>query len=695
MRRRPHSAPRASAALSVCTTLLLALLASPGLAQDDELTGPRISLQEALDRTLGNSFDIQLSEQDLQLRIGSEQETRGLFDNVMFFETSFNFRQEALLSPERQGEIQRRLPLEFLSVATLDGAPGALDRVADGILGNLLNTQNDGLPVAGSLIFDECQSFQTELVVDLDNGDSITACLNSNLIVEGVVIGTDVVGNTTGAEIAELARLLAIIEANSDALQQDLLDAFSDRLRALALNLRFVAEILRTQLINIGPIPDEQQFLDLRLEYGKQFRFRTGADLTSSIVLMSNEANYAGKPLNPAFGDTFRPTNFTASIGAQLNVPLGKGRGRIATAGQETALGFAVDAERALLTHTATSEVLQTIDAYWALAAAQETLAINAASAQVQNGVLESVDALIEAGELPEVERNRVSARLAQLASQVAASRQAVVEARLALVEAMGQSARSVDEAPLAAEDLPSVEALQGDIDGWVQRGFQYRQDLAAATQTVQAADVLERAAKANARYQVDLALSVNYSGFKESFDDRLYDLGGFADAVSGRISGPSYAIGLKWALPFKNRVARGRLAQARATLDRSKITEIDIKRNIQVRVRQLTDALERAQAELAQNLRSLEYWQQTMDASVDRFEAGDITLIDTITAEQQLTQVQLAAVGAKQQIIRLVTQLQFESGQLVQLPSNMEELEPAELEVLSFDVLSGSGEAR
>ena len=141
--------------------------------------------------------------------------------------------------------------------------------------------------------------------------------------------------------------------------------------------------------------------------------------------------------------------------------------------------------------------------------------------------------------------------------------------------------------------------------------------------------------------------------------------------------------------------MARGRLAQARANLDRSKISETDIKRNIRVRVRQLSDALERAQAELAQALRSLEYLQQTMDASVERYEAGDITLIDTINTEQQLTQAQLAVVGAKQQIIRLVTQLQFESGQLVETPSDLESVDPATLEVLSYDVLSGSGEAR
>lgn len=703
-RRGPGAVLRSvTAGVTLCGATLYAatlyavvsmLITSPVLSQVAEdlaaLEGTPISVREAVERTLRNSYNLQKAEQTVAERAGAWQESGGVFDGSMFFDSSFELRQQELLRAQLTPEIKRRVPLELLAISLLspDGPPGALDRAANAI--------QNRLPTELSLLFDECTDLQERVIIDLDGGRTVTMCLNSDGLPEsidpgGATGGLGSIGSTQS--LAEVLRVLQLVRALTDLFGDDLDDALenvgrdieegvTDLLRMIASDLRTIAVALRLQRAQLGDLPSEEQQLDLKLELGQRWRYRNGIGLTSSVLLMGSEDNYAGKPLDVAFGDSFSPNTFTTSLGASLELPLGERRGRYATGGPEMAAEATLLAEQHVFAHTAADEALRTITEYWGLAGAQERLRRLAESAAINDQVLEATRTLIAADELPAAEISRPQARSAEVRRQVAAARQQVVEARIRLVVAMGQTTQRLEDTPLAGDSIGQDEAPSDGAASWMDRARSNRQDLAAAQASVVASDILVRTASANLRFPIDLTLNASFSGFAESFDTRLYDPSGYWDAMAGRIAGPSFRIGLRFALPFRNRTAKGRLLQARAAQAQGQITERDLDRQIWLRLQDVVASLLRKRAELARLHQTLDSQEATFEVSMERYRLGEQTLIDLLSTEQQLTAVRLAVVAAATDLSILQAQLQFESGMLLVGPADLESFDPTRLEL-------------
>jgi outer membrane protein TolC len=611
--------------------------------------GPTITLRDAVDRTLRYEVSILQAREEIDKRQGSLWQASGLFDPTFFWNTSFSFVQEELVGRRLQFEVDRRLRFEFAALA--------LDTAADAII--------RGLPNRGTLLF-QCSPEQSQVRLTID-GTDIILCLNFQGDVEDFVFPET---SLAGFNVAKflLIQLDGKLDPAINALLKDYVNFYNDILRLLARQFRIAASALRIGRERLGPIPEDEQFLDLGLDLGHQLRFRNGMALTSTLSLLGTEDNFAGKPLQPLFGDTVFPNEFITSVGVRLDLPLGKGRGRVATQAPERAAEASLRAARHLLAHTATQQALETVLAYWDLRSVQERLRFLEASAEIQGQVLEGTRVLVDADELAAAELYRIEARHAEVLSQVAAERQAVVRARLGLQTVMGLSAERLDDAPLAADPLPQedTEPAAGDPQAWVDQANAQRLDLAAAAETARASEILAQAAKVNLRRQVDLSLNTSFGGLHESFVERLYDPSAYWKALSGRLSGPSYGISLRFALPFRNREARGQLQQATASQAQSEIVATDLKRLIRLRILEILASLERAGAELQRARETAGHQQETLNASLERYEAGEITLIDTLTTEQQLTGARLAVVDASREVASLRAELQFEAGQLL-----------------------------
>ena len=52
------------------------------------------------------------------------------------------------------------------------------------------------------------------------------------------------------------------------------------------------------------------------------------------------------------------------------------------------------------------------------------------------------------------------------------------------------------------------------------------------------------------------------------------------------------------------------------------------------------------------------------------RYQAGDLTVLDTLITEQELTRAGLELVGSERAVLSLLTRLRFVSGRLLDLPS-------------------------
>jgi outer membrane protein TolC len=635
-----------------------------------QLEGTRIGLAEAVDRTLRNSPALLDAAQAVVERGGVAQETQGLFDTLLFFDTQFQVRQLELLSGQFGGELRRRVPIELAAGCDPPicnpAFPGLLDPAAD----QLARGQFE----SGSVLFGDCSDSDELFVFAIQGGRDVTICFDA-AGQQKIQIISDVDGELVSSDqLATLARIQAIINilqldlgGEIDEQIENLIRSLQDEIREIVRQLRITSDIFRLSRANLGVIPEVEQFLELSAEVGGRWQFRTGPALTATLTLLGREDNFADKPLVVAFGDALPPNTFSLTGGVTLDIPLAAGRGRLATSGTTRAAETAVRAQEEVYQHTAAGEAFRTIASYWVLAAAEERANALARSVELQSRILDATRRLVEADELAAAEANRTEARYAQTAGQLASARQEVTRARTDLANAMGEAPASLVATPLAAESLPPGTGDTYDPGAWIDRALQQRDDLAAASLATEATHTLEEVARTDLRRRVDLSLNASFNAFGESFDNRLYELDGYWDAVNGLIAGPSYGAVLRIDLPFANRTAKGRLAQARANTSSSRINEADLERQIRLQITDLTRALERRRAQLAQVEETLRQSERALDSSNQLYEAGELTLIDLLTTEEQVTSARLALVDLRAEIAILEAQLRFEAGELLE----------------------------
>ena len=667
-----------STLLVALVVVLFGMLGASRLSAQEEtspaLTGPRIELVEAVSRTLRNSAVLADAEQSVLERGGVAMETEGLFDPLLFFDNQFLLRQLELLSGQFGAEMRRRVPVEFaagcdppLCDPNDPESIGELNKAADALARGQFS--------AGSLLFQPCNDIDSLLVFTLQGGRDVTICVDAAGNPRAIEIVSNFDGDLiTSEQLSTLVRIQTILDilqldlgVGLDEQINDLINSLQDEIREIVRQLRTTAAVFRIGRANLGTIPEVEEFLELTAELGNRWQFRNGLALTGTLSLLGREDNYVDKPRIVAFGDAAPPNTFSLTAGVTLDIPLAAGRGRIATYGTSIAAQTAVRAQEEVYQHTAAGEALRTIVSYWVLAAAEERARVLEGSLGVQSRILDATRTLIEADELAAASIDRTEARHAQVAGQVASARQEVTRARADLSDAMGEVPAGLAAMPLAAEPLPAGTGETYDPGAWVDRALQQRDDVAAAKLATEATQTLENVARTDLRRRVDLSLNTSFNAFAESFDDRLYEPDAYWDAASGLISGPSYGFVLRFDLPFQNRAAKGRLAQARANTSTSRINEVDLARQVRFQINDLARALERKRLQLVQLEESARQSDLALESSNALYDAGELTLIDLLSTEEQATSARLALVDLRAEIAILEAQLRFEAGELLE----------------------------
>ncbi len=641
--------------------VLAAALAAAGagaqeVAPSAEWVGPRLGLAEAVDRAILHAPDVAQAGAVYAERQGALREASGLFDSVFTWDNALDYGRKELTPTRRRAERNRRLRFELPAQF--------LDEIAVGLI--------QRLPTDNTLLFSDCTGSQTVISVESSlPGTPIFICLNSN----GEIIGVVDPGGTFSSASASDLRFLAFLEgvqgldASIDAISQDYINFFADLLRVLSRQLHITASSLRLQRAWLGDVPDDDETIGFNSDFAYQWRFRRGTALTSTLSLDSSEDNFAGKLRDPRFGDSLNPNLFTTTVGVTLDVPLGRGAGISAGAPERAAEHAAAAAER-FLEQSASEQSLGAIQAYLQLAAAQERVALLDESVARQEKILESTQALVDADQVPGIDLRRSQARLAQTRSDALGARQALATARLDLQRAMGLQAKTLEETPLAADALqallPADLAAASDLEALVARALDRRGDVRAATELSQANRLLAEAAKHDLRPEVGLKLNVSFNGLYESFKDRWYDVEGFMRAADGKVAGPSYGGALTFKLPLGNNAARGRLLQAEASTAQAQIDEGDLRREVRLRLIETGGTLDRSRQTLGALDEAVRYSRETLDAANERFRAGDLSVIDTLITEEQVTQARLGWIDAAQQYLSSLAQMRFEAHGLL-----------------------------
>ncbi len=237
----------------------------------------------------------------------------------------------------------------------------------------------------------------------------------------------------------------------------------------------------------------------------------------------------------------------------------------------------------------------------------------------------------------------------------------ALHQARVALAVAMGVAVGADDETLPRARDAfpaaPDPAAVdEPRIAALAAASLRQRKDVAAALRRAEAAEVLVRGAQLNLKPRLDVTGGSWYTGNDEAV---------VTNALK-RWVGPSYSIGIELEKPFGNNTLRGALVEAQAGGASSQIVSADLRRQVRLSVvrtsRSLAEAIERVRQ--AQN--AVQFYQQTIDAEIQRFQLGEVTLIDTITTEAQQADAQRALVAAQADLAQLIAELRYQTGTLV-----------------------------
>ena len=661
-----------------------------------------ISMADAVRITLEHDPQILLSKQDVSLAMARFQESSGIFDGRLQAAPSFRYEWAEMRPAVRQREIDKRAQLDTVATVfkevrrelkialesdSLRGprCPESFEFVDAVLLDGLDEAEIDIIGVDRPLtiiVDDDIESSIFEF-------ETICAPITEFSFPDIQVDFLEGIRNTLDLGIDDIITDLSQFPRGTVALSHAIADAVTTR--------------ARLGFLRLGLLPIDEITKSISIEAAFQKSLRNGISFTIAGRLESSQHNFRDKPLDPRFGGFGLQNNFPSFISGQLDVPLQKGFGKITAQAPERVAELSVNAERERMRHVITEEVFRTVLSYLNLVAAQDTLSLLEESATRQQRFLDLAKQLIAADEIPRSELVRSLARLAQVESGVHSSRQSLITSQLGLSEGMGLYVTNASEAPLASDQfskklvsLPGAEVL-------LRTSEVSRRDSRALSILRNASRILAEASQNDLKRRLDLTVTVGMTTFHESgffrfLPDELekedlppeapahfYSPRGFTLSAFQSNWEPFITGSITFELPFGNNVAQGRHFQDRSSLRSSDIQFGDLRRLIRDNVVDVSVRLERAAESVRHRRESIGFYKQTLEAAQARFEINDISLIDVLLTEEDLTQAQLQLVQDWRTYFSLLARLKFEVGDLVIFQDLGLPVENSEFRVVDF----------
>jgi outer membrane protein TolC len=658
---------------------LALVLALPGAAHAQPVTAPAGELAVDLDQALRMSLDlspqVRRSGAEVAFREGRLREVRGLFDTRLRLRSTFGYVETALDPNSLQQENQRRRGL--FTVANV------FSQLHEDILGNIARGI-DEVPICPPGFSSIRLTDRSEIDLGLNEPVCIPVGLGNDTP-EGLVSrALQNLFNPPGhVDVAAIDRQLRSIlglvpdERAADLEQLGLEQvARSERLASL------IGEQTALSLERVGLIPETEFRKTLAFEVHLDKALRNGSFVGLEAIFSGQELNYRGKPLDPAFGGKGLENEFRTGFFATVNQPLGKHRGARSAQAAERAAVALLEAARLRYAQSFSERTLATVRAHVGVLAAQEQLTLIEQSVTSQQTIFEGMQQLVQAGERSRSDLTRSQTGLADAQTNVFGARIGVLAARNELARVIGiDSGKGIGPGvrgtfPTTLIELPEVAVL-------ARRAAVARLDLQALTQEEEAARIIFEAARADLRKRVDLSLRVGMASdyrspffrverdeFRTDPDEapedpvNYYSFRGFGRSLSNKYL-PDIRLQVTFDIPFGNNAAKGRMERSLQAYRQSQLRTTDLARVIQQNVTQIGAAVRAARTEVEERRKAVAQHEATWKAALELRKAGELSLIDTLITEQDLTAARLALVRAEQGYTEALARLRFESGDL------------------------------
>jgi len=349
--------------------------------------------------------------------------------------------------------------------------------------------------------------------------------------------------------------------------------------------------------------------------------------------------------------DLLGPLPFnTSQVGIQAIFPLMRGRGEKAVAATELAREIEVHSREYDLDHTKEQLLANTAVAYWNLVAAKRQLQVATGSEQRGKVLLDTVQALIDADEVPRADIYQVKANLADRVANRFTFEQAVVQAREDLGLSMGLSPDEILHIGDPADDFPLLDesiAATGAEDltpYYVQEAMNNRPDLTAAQKREVEARMLLLGAQNATKPQLNFQFTTGYTQLRENDS-----AAGFFQSLFTSSHGPDLSGGIVYQFSHSNNVAKGQLLQAQSRLREAELQTTDLSRQVTAAVSTATFNVRTSIMRVKSAEEAVEAFQKALEGEREKFRLGQASLTEVLTVEDRLTQALASKVNAEQ----------------------------------------------
>jgi outer membrane protein TolC len=572
---------------------------------------------------------------DIAEKQGALQEATGSFDSSVDLNVSFAHTVGELIPYLSAAEAGKRKLFRILATE--------FDRVS----ADLQRQLDEG----NRLLYPDCPEGLELVVTDPKTGLTESICVSAE----------DQADLELLADLAELYGESSIVRDIREGAMIPFIESFAA-----------VAVDQRTSLRYLGISSEIQEETSFSVDLRWQKPFRNGAVFGPGVIVLAESQDYAGKPRHPSLGGIGVPDTYKSVIGLTLDLPLRKGWGSVSTEAAERAADLNYRASLAAQGHLLATILLESTIAYWDVVAAQETIRLLERSVATQEELVGIGRALVAADELAEADLFQLRARLASTRGMLSQARQGMIQRRLILAKTIGLVVEDAADARDAGDpfpDLPERAAFRElGQDRLATLALSRRGDLLAAQHLEEAAGILENAAQADLKREVNLSLTLAYAGLHEGGTlTRGHDvLEGIRGAFCDGLAGPSAQVVLDFDLPFHNRAAQGRHLQARSLARHSTVYSLDLEREIRAQTGELIVSLDRAMLETSRRSETVTEYDRLLSSTLERFALGEATTSEIVLTEELKIAEEVSLVRARRRYAILLAQLRFTVGALL-----------------------------
>lgn len=371
-----------------------------------------------------------------------------------------------------------------------------------------------------------------------------------------------------------------------------------------------------------------------------------------------------------------------ASSQVALNVvlPMLRGRGVETNTAAERAARENLQAAEFAYRHTVAARIAGSVNAYWDYLAALRALDIRIQSEARSLLLLDDARRLARGDEIPQADVLQNEAQLARDRGFRLVAEQAVVEARSALAIAMGMPAADPMQLALPADDFPDLQPaqlaqLQAMPPVAPPAG---RFDLLASHRRLAAAGILFDAVRRDPGSQLDLTVSVGYSGLVENRPALAA-----MEALGRPASGFNASIGLVYVLPVQGNTQAGQLRQRAALADQARIELEALLLSVKAAIAVQRANLSSAVLQLDQQRQQVVLQTQVFANERKKYRLGLATVLDLLTVETRLTSDELAVIDIRRRLAQALVNYRFETGTLLGAGGDVQRIDMQSLTTL------------